>query len=93
MSRTNPRDINDTIFRYREMYFKRLITDSIVGVKGRWKMYINDKENVIYEDIYDGNRLIRKNNGDSAARIYDLVKYPDSKKDHFWSHNTLYGMQ
>ena len=93
MLRSNPRDMNDTIFRYREMYFKRLITDSIVGVKGRWKMYINDKENVIYEDIYDGNRLIRKNNRDSAARIYDLVKFPDFKKKHFWSHNTLYGMQ
>ena len=93
MSRSNPRDINDTIFRHREMYFKRLITDSIVGVKGCWKMYIEDKENVIYEDIYDGNRLIRKNNRDSAARIYDLVKFPDFKKKHFWSHNTLYGMQ
>ncbi|MCK5678239.1 MAG: hypothetical protein KAH72_07160, partial [Flavobacteriaceae bacterium] len=43
MVRTNPRNINDTIFRYREMYFKRLISDSIVGVKGHWYMYINDK--------------------------------------------------
>ena len=93
MSRSNPRNINDTIFRYREMYFKRLISDSIVGVKGHWYMYINDKENVIYEDIYDGIRLIRKNNRDSVARVYDLVKYPDFKKKHFWSHNTLYGMQ
>jgi len=25
----------------------------------------------IYEDIYNGNRLIRKNNRDSIARIYD----------------------
>ena len=93
MERTNPRNINETIFRYREMYFKRLITDSIVGVKGHWYMYVNDKENVIYEDIYDGNRLIRKNNRDSVARIYDLVKYPEFKEKHFWSHNTLYGMQ
>ncbi len=93
MARTNPQNINDTILRYREMYFKRLITDSIVGVKGHWYMYINDRENVIYEDIYDGNRLVRKNNRDSVARIYDLVKYPDFKKKHFWSHNTLYGMQ
>ena len=93
MSRTNPRNINDTIKRYREMYFKRLISDSIVGVKGHWYMYVNDKENVIFEDIYDGNKLIRKNNTDSVARIYDLVKYPDFKKKHFWSHNTLYGMQ
>jgi len=93
MSRSNPRNINDTIFRYREMFFKRLISDSIVGVKGHWYMYINDKENVIYEDIFDGNRLIRKNNRDSVARIYDLVKYPEFKQKHFWSHNTLYGMQ
>ncbi len=93
MSRTNPQNINDTIFRYREMYFKRLITDSIVGVKGHWYMYVNDKENVIFEDIYDGNRLIRKNNRDSAAIIYDLVEYPEFKKKHFWGHNTLYGMQ
>lgn len=93
MMRTNPRNDNDTIFRYREMFFKRLVTDSIVGVKGHWYMYVNDKENVIYEDIYDGNRLIRKNNRDSVARIYDLVKYPDFKRKHFWSHNTLYGMQ
>ena len=93
MRRTNPQNLNDTIFRYREMYFKRLITDSIVGVQGHWYMYIDDKENVIYEDIYDGNRLIRKNNRDSIARVYDLVKYPDFKKTHFWSHNTLYGIQ
>ena len=93
MSRTNPQNIDDTIFRYREMYFKRLLTDSIVGVIGHWYMYVNDKENVIYEDIYDGNRLIRKNNPDSVARIYDLIKFPDFKRKHFWSHNTLYGMQ
>lgn len=93
LARTNPRNINDTIFRYREMYFKRLLTDSIVGVKGHWYMYVNDKENVIFEDIYDGNRLIRKNNRDSAAMIYDLVEYPEFKKKHFWGHNTLYGMQ
>ena len=93
MLRSNPQNINDTIFRFREMYFKRLITDSIVGVKGHWYMYVNDKENVIYEDIYDGNKLIRKNNRDSIARIYDLVKFPAFKKTHFWSHNTLYGMQ
>ena len=93
MTRTNPRQVDDTIFRYREMYFKRLITDSIVGVKGHWYMYVNDKENVIYEDIYDGNRLIRKNNKDSIARIYDLVKFPEFRTKHFWSHNTPYGMQ
>lgn len=93
MMRSNPQNMNDTIFRYREMYFKRLITDSIVGLKGHWYMYVDDKEQVIYEDVYDGNRLIRKNNRDSVVRIYDLVKFPDFKRNHFWSHNTLYGMQ
>lgn len=93
MARTNPQNTNDTILRYREMYFKRLISDSIVGVKGHWYMYVNDKQNVVYEDIYDGKKLIRKNNQDSIVKIYDLDKYPDFKKKHFWSHNTLYGMQ
>jgi len=93
MARTNPRNIKDTIFLYREMYFKRLVSDSIVGVKGHWYMYLDDKENVIYEDIFDGNRLIRKNNRDSIARIYNLIKFPDFKRKHFWSHNTLFGMQ
>ena len=93
MTRTNPRSVTDTIFRYREMYFKRLVSDSIVGVKGHWYMYLNDKTNISFEDIYDGKKLIRKNNLDSVARIYDLIKYSDFKREHFWSHNTLYGMQ
>lgn len=93
MLRSDPRNINDTIKRYREMYFKRLKSDSIVGVKGHWYMYVNDKENVIYEDIYDGNRLIRKNNKDSKALVYDLVKYPAFRKKHFWGHATPYGTQ
>ena len=92
MSRTNPRMLNDTIFLYREMYFKRLIQDSIVGLKGHWYFYDNDR-NISSEDIYDGNRLIRKNNLDSLVRMYDLVKFPAFKEKHFWSHNTLYGMQ
>lgn len=93
MTRTNPRNVTDTIFRYREMYFKRLIHDSIVGVKGHWYFYTDDKKEVRLEDIYDGNRLIRKNNINSQVRLYDLVKYPEIKKKHFWSHNTLYTMQ
>lgn len=93
MSRTNPRNTNDTIQRFREMYFKRLISDSIVGVKGHWYMYVKDKENVVFEDVFDGKRLLRKNNQDSVARIYDMVKFPDFRKKPFWGHNTLYGMQ
>jgi hypothetical protein len=93
MVRTNPRNMDETIQRYREMYFQKLTTDSIVGTKGHWYMYIDDKENVIYEDIYDGNRLIRKNNRDSIAKVYDLIKYPELKENHFWSHNTPFSMQ
>lgn len=93
MVRTNPRSVNDTIYRFREMYFKRLIQDSIVGAKGHWYMYVDDRINVIYEDIYDGEKLIRKNNRDSIARIFDLVKYPEFKDRHFWGHNTPYSMQ
>ena len=33
MSRSNPQYINDTIFRFREMYFKRLINDFILILK------------------------------------------------------------
>jgi len=93
MLRTDPRQLSDTISRFREMYFKRLLSDSIVGVKGHWYMYIDDKETVVFEDIFDGNRLIRKNNRDNFVRVYDLNKYPDFRKSHFWGHNTLYGMQ
>lgn len=93
MLRTNPRNLDETISRYREIYFQKLSTDSIVGTKGHWYMYIDDKENVIYEDIYDGNRLIRKNNRDSIATVYDLIKYPEIKENHFWSHNTPFSMQ
>lgn len=54
---------------------------------------ISCKENVFYEDICDGNKLIRKNNRDSVAWIYDLIEYPEFKRKHFWGHNTPYGMQ
>lgn len=91
--RTNPQNGLDTITRFREMYFERLIGDSIVGVKGHWYMYVDDSVNVIFEDIYDGKRVVRKNNRDSVARIYDLDKYPRFRSQHFWSHNTPFSMQ
>jgi hypothetical protein len=93
MWRSDPANVEDSIFRYREMIFKRLPSDSIVGVQGHWYLYVNDKKNVIYEDIYDGKRLVRKNNRDSIARIYDLVKYPAFKQQHFGSHQSPYGIQ
>ena len=93
MMRTDPRNTDDTLFRYREMVFKRAVADSVVGVSGHWYMFDDDRNNVIYEDIYDGNVLIRKNNRDSTARIYDLIRYQEFKKEHFWGHNTPFGMQ
>lgn len=93
MLRTNPRQPDDTIFRYREMYFKSLLSDSIVGVQGHWYLYSDGRHTLHYEDVYDGNKLIRKNNLDSVALLYDLVKFPAFREKHFWSHNTLYGMQ
>ena len=92
-TRTNPQNGRDTITRFREIYFERLIEDSIVGVKGHWYMYVDDSVNVIFEDIYDGKRVVRKSNRDSVARIYDLDKYPKFRSQHFWGHNTPYGMQ
>lgn len=91
--RTNPHNRLDTITRFREMYFERLIEDSIVGVKGHWYMYADDRVNIIFEDIYDGSRVVRKNNSDSVAQVYDLTKYPKFRSQHFWGHNTPYSMQ
>ncbi|MGQ8336636.1 hypothetical protein ACUNWD_08805 [Sunxiuqinia sp. A32] len=91
--RTNPRKLNDTIYTYREMYFQRLSSDSVVGVKGHWYFYNDDKTKITFEDVYDSDKLIRKNNQDSTAVRYDLIKYPEFKQTHFWGHNTPYAMQ
>lgn len=91
--RSNPQNTAEEIYRYREMYFKRLTTDSIVGVKGHWYMFTENKGKLTFEDIYDGKRVIRINNRDKTVRVYDLQKYPAFKKKHFWGHNTLYLMQ
>lgn len=93
MSRTNPRTGIDTIHRYREMFFQRLKQDSIVGVKGHWYFYNEARSEIIYEDIYDGQRLIRKNNLDSSIRLYDLAKHPEFLEKPFWGHNTPFGIQ
>jgi len=93
MQRTNPNGSNDTIFRYRRMCFKRLIEDSIVGVKGHWWMYGNDTLTLYYEDIYDGEKLVRIDHEDRLARVYDLEKYPSFKTYNFWGHNTPFALQ
>lgn len=91
--RSNTQHPDDTVYTYRKMYFKRLVSDSIVGVKGHWYFFNASKEGINYEDIYDGDMLIRKNNRDSVAVIYNLLKYPEFKRGHFWGHNTPFSLQ
>jgi hypothetical protein len=93
MVRTKPWNVKELAYSYEEMYYKRLIKDSIVGVKGHWYFYNNEKDKIVIEDIYDGKRLVRKDNLDSIATIYDLIKYPEFKEKPFWGHNTPYSMQ
>lgn len=93
MTRSDPTHPEKQLFRYREMVFTRLPGDSIVGVKGHWYMYVDDREHPTYEDIYDGDRLVRKNNRDSLITVYDLAKYPAFKNTRFWGHNTFFAMQ
>lgn len=75
----------------RKFFYERLRTDSIIGAKAH--IYFFDDSAVFLEDIYDGNRLIRKMNRDSAARIFDLLKYPVLKKKPFWGKTTPWVIQ
>lgn len=93
MTRSNPRNTSEIIEDTREMYLSRLPQDSIVGAKGHWYFLTSDETGLRYEDIYDGSRLIRKNNSTKAARIYDLDRYPEFRQQPFWSHQTPYTLQ
>ncbi len=75
----------------RTFCYDRLITDSITGARAHICFY--DSVHVFGEDIYDGNRLIRKHNDDSTAIVYDLLKYPDLKKKPFWGKTSPYVIQ
>ena len=90
--RTNPQNTDEVIERDRSFIYKKLPGDSITGAKAHI-FYYSEGLNV-FEDIYDGNFLIRKNNYDSTVRFYDLIKYPKIKKSNlFWRKNSPYTMQ
>lgn len=89
--RGNTEDIKNVAQKERTFYYTRLKTDSIIGAKAH--IYFYDSTYVFLEDIYDGNRLIRKHNRDSSARVYDLLKYPELRKKPFWGKTTPYVIQ
>lgn len=90
--RTNPQNTDEIIERDRSFLYKKLPNDSITGAKAH--IYYYSEGITVFEDIYDGNFLIRKNNYDSTASFYDLIKYPEFKKsDRFWRKNTPYTVQ
>jgi outer membrane lipoprotein-sorting protein len=84
-------NIEDVKQKERTFYYGRLKFDSIIGAKAH--IYYYDSTYIFLEDIYDGNKLIRKLNRDSSARVYDLLKYPDLKKKPFWGKTTPYVIQ
>ena len=92
LTRTNPKNTDEVIERDRSFIYQKLPGDSITGAKAH--IYYYSEGVLVFEDIYDGNFLIRKNYFDSTARLYDLLKYPEIKKSNrFWRKNTPYTMQ
>lgn len=89
--RGNTENTNNVSPKERAFYYERLKTDSIIGAKAH--IYFYNSNYVFHEDIYDGDRLIRKHNVDSSAAIFDLIKYPDLKKKPFWNKTTSFTMQ
>ena len=89
--RGNTGNIENVAQKERSYYYERLRSDSIVGAKAH--IYFFDSTYVFLEDIYDGNKLIRKHNRDSSARVYDLLKYPELRKKSFWGKTTPYVIQ
>jgi len=89
--RGNTENIENIKQKERTFYYEKLKSDSIIGAKAH--IYFYDSTYIFLEDIYDGNKLIRKLNRDSSARVYDLLKYPDLKKNPFWGKTTPYVIQ
>lgn len=90
--RTNPRNPDKIIKRDRSFLYKKLKGDSITGAKTHINYYSEGV--IVYEDIYDGNHLMRINYYDSTAGYYDLIKYPEIKRSNrFWRKNSPYTIQ
>lgn len=91
LTRGNTENAGNVSPKERTFYYERLKSDSIIGAKAH--IYFYDSNYVFHEDIYDGNRLIRKHNDDSSVAIFDLIKYPDLRKKPFWGKTTPYTIQ
>lgn len=89
--RGNTENNKNVTQRERTFYYERIETDSIIGAKAH--IYFFDSTYIFLEDIYDGNKLIRKHNRDSSARVYDLIKFPELRKKPFWGKTTPYVIQ
>lgn len=89
--RGNTENIENITQKERTFYYERIESDSIIGAKAH--IYYFDSSYIFLEDIYDGNKLIRKQNRDSSARVYDLIKFPELVKKPFWGKITPYVIQ
>jgi len=89
--RGNTKDIQSLVQKERTYYYERLLPDSIIGAKAH--IYFFDSTYAFHEDIYNGDKLIRKHNRDSSARVFDLLKYPEFREKPFWGKTTPYVIQ
>lgn len=89
--RGNTENIETVTQKERAFYYERLESDSIIGAKAH--IYFFDSTYIFLEDIYDGNKLIRKHNRDSSARVYDLIKFPELRKKSFGGKTTPFVIQ
>ena len=68
----------------REYFIDRLRKDKLAGAKVHILYKVKDV--VVNQDIYDGNKLIRKNNNYNYAAVYDFKKYPELKENNnYWN--------
>jgi hypothetical protein len=90
--KNNLQYIDSVIERDRACVYKKLPGDSITGAKAH--IYYYSGGVTVFEDIYNGDFLIRKNHVENSAQFYDLIKYPEIKNSNgFWRKNTPYTIQ
>ncbi|MBI9053568.1 MAG: hypothetical protein JEY96_07100 [Bacteroidales bacterium] len=90
--KNNLQNIDSVVERDRACMFKKLSGDSITGAETH--IYYYSGGVTVFEDIYNGDFLIRKNHVENSALFYDLIKYPEIKNSNgFWRKNTPYTIQ
>jgi len=90
--KNNLQNIDSVIERDRACIYEKLPGDSIIGAKAH--IYYYSGGVTVFEDIYNGNFLIRKNHVENSAQFYDFNKNPEYKKNNsFWRKNTPYTIQ